>query len=87
MESHSLHQHRISDCQCLVSQDGQYYDIPDEHGTESTQLRARIPLQLEWNRLEMRVQGLSVYAKLLADSKLQAVGEGNWLRKKKRPRA
>jgi hypothetical protein len=43
------------DRQCLVSQNRQYYDIPDQHGIEPTKLRPRIPLHLDRIRMEVWV--------------------------------
>ena len=41
------------DRQCLVSQNRQCYDIPDQHGIEPTKLRPRIPLHLDRIRMEV----------------------------------
>jgi hypothetical protein len=83
MESHSPHQHGIPDRRSLVSENRQYHDIPDQHETEPTKLRPRIPLHLDGIRMEVWVSGQCVYAKLLADSEFQAVGDGKLARKKK----
>jgi hypothetical protein len=83
MESHFLHEHRIPDRQCLVSQNGKYHDIPNQHGTEPTKLRPRIPLHLDRIRMEVWMSGQCVYAELLADSEFQKVGEGRTSSRKK----
>jgi hypothetical protein len=68
LDSRTLHEHRIPYRQCLVSQDRQHHDIPDQHGTYQPELLAGLHLLMGGKCMEMRVQGLGVYAELLADS-------------------
>jgi hypothetical protein len=75
VESHSLYQHRIIDRRSVVSQDGNRHHKPNQHGTYKPELLAGLPLLMGGKCMEMRVQGLGVYAVVLADSEFQKVGD------------
>jgi hypothetical protein len=81
MDPGTLHQHRITDCRSVVPEERDDQHLPDQHGTYKPELLAGLYLLLGGKCMEMRVQGLGVYAELLADTELQKVGERNWLGK------
>jgi len=60
-----LHEHRIIDCQHLVSQECHHKHTPHEHRTGKPELRISLPLHMDGECMEMRVQGLGVYAEIL----------------------
>jgi hypothetical protein len=69
--------------ECLVSKNGQHHHTHDKLRTQSTQLHPGLYLHLGGKCLEVRVPGCKLYTELLADSKLQTIGE----RKRAQPNA
>jgi hypothetical protein len=76
MESGTLHQRRIIDSRSLVPQSRNRHHTNDPNRARKPILRSRLPLLMDRITVEVRVQGLGMYAKLLANTIVQAIGEG-----------
>jgi hypothetical protein len=60
-----------------LPQDGQHHHTKDQYGTGKPFLYPRLSLLMDGITVEVWVWGLGVYAKLLADTEFQEVG--NWV--------
>ncbi len=72
--------HRDTAVSSLPARSGVRHPVSDLHRAESKQLCAQLHLLMDGKRMEVRVQGSSMYAKLLDDPAFQAGGEGKLTR-------
>jgi len=83
MDPTLLHQHRIPHSHCLVPENSNHEHHPDVHRTGKPKLRISLPLHLDRISMEMWVSRCSVYTKLLADTVIQAVKDGELTKERK----